>query len=134
MRMTTRRWMVGVAVVGIVMGGAISFVRLKRRHDSFLFLAQFHGEREQYWRREEPEMIESIRLAERVAKQAEDRQQSRDDSQSEAECLKAGVAERRRIAAHVARLIAYNATLARKYELAAAYPWLPVEPDPPEPR
>jgi hypothetical protein len=25
---------------------------------------------------------------------------------------------------------AYDAALARKYELAARYPWLPVEPDP----
>jgi hypothetical protein len=28
----------------------------------------------------------------------------------------------------------YHATLKRKYEHAALYPWLPVEPDPPEPQ
>ena len=27
----------------------------------------------------------------------------------------------------------HHASLARKYERAARYPWLPVEPDPPEP-
>jgi hypothetical protein len=29
---------------------------------------------------------------------------------------------------------AYHARMRRKYERAARYPWLPVEPDPPEPR
>jgi hypothetical protein len=32
-----------------------------------------------------------------------------------------------------AEMATYCATLARKYECAASYPWLPVEPDPPEP-
>jgi hypothetical protein len=32
------------------------------------------------------------------------------------------------------RLAAYHATLKRKYELASSRPWLPVEPDPPEPK
>lgn len=31
------------------------------------------------------------------------------------------------------RKAAYHADLARKYEWAAEYPWLPVPPDPPEP-
>lgn len=32
------------------------------------------------------------------------------------------------------RGIAYHAAMARKYRRAARYPWLPVEPDPPEPK
>jgi hypothetical protein len=32
------------------------------------------------------------------------------------------------------RAIAYHAAMQRKYEDAARRPWLPVEPDPPEPR
>ena len=35
-RMTTRRWMVVVALVGLLMGGAIGGIRLKQRHDYFL--------------------------------------------------------------------------------------------------
>ena len=31
------------------------------------------------------------------------------------------------------RLITYHETLKRKYQLASSRPWLPVEPDPPEP-
>ena len=29
--------------------------------------------------------------------------------------------------------IAYHAAIARKYRHVARYPWLPIEPDPPEP-
>jgi hypothetical protein len=32
------------------------------------------------------------------------------------------------------RLIVYYQSLASKYQHAARYPWLPVEPDPPEPK
>jgi hypothetical protein len=32
------------------------------------------------------------------------------------------------------RLAEYHEALSRKYERAANFPWLPVEPDPPEPR
>jgi hypothetical protein len=32
------------------------------------------------------------------------------------------------------RLIEWHESMARKYEHAARYPWLPVAPDPPEPR
>ena len=31
------------------------------------------------------------------------------------------------------RLVFYHGGVARKYWHAASYPWLPVEPDPPEP-
>ena len=31
------------------------------------------------------------------------------------------------------RGIAYHSAMARKYRHAARYPWLPIEPDPPEP-
>jgi hypothetical protein len=31
------------------------------------------------------------------------------------------------------RVVAYYTRMARKYEYAARYPWLPVEADPPEP-
>jgi hypothetical protein len=40
----------------------------------------------------------------------------------------------RRQSAYHARQANYHASLAQKYLDAARYPWLPVEPDPPEPR
>jgi hypothetical protein len=42
-RMTTRRWMIAVSVVGLVMGGIVGGVRLKRRHDYYLSRAQHHN-------------------------------------------------------------------------------------------
>ena len=39
----------------------------------------------------------------------------------------------RKSTANLPRKIGYHAAMARKYEHAAGYPWLPVEPDPPEP-
>jgi hypothetical protein len=38
-----------------------------------------------------------------------------------------------REAARDSRLATYRAAMVRKYRHAAGYPWLPVEPDPPEP-
>ena len=43
-RMTTRRWMVAVAVVALVMGEIVGGVRLTRRRDLFVRLAQFHAQ------------------------------------------------------------------------------------------
>ena len=37
------------------------------------------------------------------------------------------------IVARMERQTAYYESMARKYERAARYPWLPVEPDPPMP-
>ena len=44
-RMTTRRWMVAIAIVGLVLGGAIGEYRLKRRRDAFLDRAR----NEEWW-------------------------------------------------------------------------------------
>jgi hypothetical protein len=49
-RMTTRRWMVAVALAGLAMGRAIDGVRLKRRHDDFTARAQHHEQIEAMFR------------------------------------------------------------------------------------
>jgi hypothetical protein len=43
-RLTVRRWLIAVAVVGLLMGG----YRLKQRHDDFLSRAQYHAGRETF--------------------------------------------------------------------------------------
>ena len=92
-RMTTRRWLIAVLVLGLGMGAMVGGVRLKRRRDSFLARARFHA-------------------------------------QTEAACREAG-----RPAPDPSDwpIIEYDAAMARKYRRAARYPWLPVEPDPPDP-
>ena len=55
-RMTTRRWMVVVAVVGLLMGVIIGAIRLKRRSDYLLSRAQYHAVMEEIgreWKRQE---------------------------------------------------------------------------------
>jgi hypothetical protein len=88
--MTTRQWMIVVAVVGLLLGGAAEVHRLRRRQSEFIDRAQWHGgfvsEWNSGWR----------------------------PTPSEAK----------------SRWIAYHAELARKYEHAAQYPWLSIEPDP----
>jgi hypothetical protein len=93
-RMTTRRWMVAVAVVAMLMGEADIAQRLRRRRDEFVSRAQWHGEIVATWNarwRPAPPGAATLRLMD------------------------------------------YHGSLARKYERAARYPWLPVEPDPREP-
>jgi hypothetical protein len=101
-RMTTWRWMVAVAVVGLLMGAAIGGVRLKQRRDLFLALGTNHAQQEAHYGRE---MLIRVEPDTHLVVQ---------------EYVCPG---------HVD----YHARLARKYERAARYPWLPVEPDPPEP-
>ena len=96
-RMTTRRWIVAVAVIGLMLGGTIEAYRLayrlRRRYDDFLDRAQWHSgfvfDWNARWRKNESDAT--------------------------------------------VRRINYHAEMARKYEHAARYPWLPVAPDPPEP-
>jgi hypothetical protein len=105
--MTTRRWMIAVAVVALVMGG----YGLKRRRDDFLSRVQVHAE-EATWRLED-----SVMLCSRAVNSMDDIELAR---------------WKRRIAI-LPQLIAYHKALAQKYRGAARYPWLPIEPDPPEP-
>jgi hypothetical protein len=42
-RMTTRRWMVAVAAAGLLMGGIVGGVRLKRRRFDFARRAEVHA-------------------------------------------------------------------------------------------
>ncbi len=101
-RMTTRRWMVGVAVVALAMGAE----KLRRLSRTYAFLAACHaGAR--------TSQVEFVRDCDGF-----------DTSDREA------VAE---MIAQFRRHIPWHAALARKYQHAARYPWLPVEPDPPMP-
>jgi hypothetical protein len=93
-RMTTRRWMVAVAVVALLLGGIVGVYRLRRWHDGFVYRAQWHSR-----------IVVTLRTRWRVAP---------NDPVPP-------------------RLIVYYRSLASKYQHAARYPWLPVEPDPPEP-
>ena len=111
-RMTTRRWIVAVAVavIGLTIGGG---VWLKQRRDYFLSLAQSHQKE-----------VDSSTARGKALK-------SRFDSTSGMTIEE--IMHLHRDYDRMTDRADHHASLARKYEHAARYPWLPVEPDPPEP-
>jgi hypothetical protein len=109
-RMTTRRWMIAVAAIGLIIGAG---VLLKQRRDYFLALVQSH----------QKEVASSMARANAL------KSRFGDTSGMTVEDIT-------RLHGDHDRMIDradHHASLARKYEDAARYPWLPVEPDPPEP-
>jgi hypothetical protein len=105
-RMTTRRWMVAVAVVAIGLGAWI----LRARSRAYAVQAGNCGYREcMCW--------SAIRAYEA---------NPRSVTVSGPEPVEVIIDRSRRLTGHYA-------ALKRKYEQAASHPWLPVEPDPPEP-
>ena len=104
MKLTTRRWMIAVAVVGLLMATALSGYRLKQRRDHFLSRAQLHKQNAAFLM----QVCETNRIIRT--------HWSQDDYLSA-----------------LSRIRSYQAAMAAKYRHAARYPWLPVEPDPPEP-
>jgi hypothetical protein len=111
--MTTRRWMIVVAIIGLITGGTIEGMRLKRRHD-YAFLSRL-----EYYARKEDEAVGWERTYRKLVER-EERAGSRCD-------------DLRRHLDQISQGVEYYSALARKYRRAAHYPWLPVEPDPPEP-
>jgi hypothetical protein len=129
-RMTTRRWMVIVVIVGVVMGAIVGGVRLKRRHSYFLARVQSHAEREDDCR-ERKRLFDALEWN----SAAEIEWKTKDKQGGSPEVARA---KRTRALVHdhkerATRGIAYHAAMAQKYRYAARYPWFPVEPDPPEP-
>jgi hypothetical protein len=108
--MTMLRGVIAVAAIGLIIGGGVV---LKQRRDYFLSLAQSH----------EKEVGSSAARGNAL--------KSRFGGTSGET-----VEEITRLRGAYDRMMDradHHASLARKYERAARYPWLPVEPDPPEP-
>jgi hypothetical protein len=115
-RMTTRRWMAAVGVIGLVMGGIAGGMRLRRRHDYFLFQAGYFSAMEIACQERKVIFVRHIEYPYYLLEGTE--------------------RERSRLHKAIARqdqLIPYYAAMARKYRHATHHPWLPVQPDPPPP-
>jgi hypothetical protein len=110
-RMTMWRWMVAVAVViGPMIGGGVLLVR--QRRDYFLTLAQSHHNEAA------ASMARGTALKSRLASKSE---------------MSAEVGQLYRDYERMMDRANHHTAMAHKYEHAARYPWLLVEPDPPEP-
>jgi hypothetical protein len=107
-RMTTRRWMLAVAAVAVVAGVLIATVRHRPRRT-----ARIHADAERYYSH--------------VAREC--RQIARAETKLKAD-------EARFLSKRIDwydRKTSYHRELKLKYERAALRPWLPLQPDPPEP-
>ena len=132
-RMTTRRWSIAILIVGLLMGGIVSGVRLQRRRSRLMSRARSHEGSagwyrllEGYQRRIAREFPGHIAAIERY---------QRDGSlvESHVEGMKVRLDRAHKDLDRLPGKIAYHAAMAAKYQHAVRYPWLPVEPDPPEP-
>jgi hypothetical protein len=150
-RMTTRRWMVAVVIVAIVLGGA-RWMRHRAAYYAFVagayeLEARNHGSGAGFYHRIAAERRRGIGVGRAYQKfflftndyggrlttarqdewWAEDDTWPSDPDPGREQGRLAGLEARERTRA------AYFAELGAKYRRVARYPWLPVEPDPPEP-
>jgi hypothetical protein len=130
-RITIRQWMFIVVAVGLVTGGIVGGIRLKRRQEHFGELAERYA------------ALESLCLEVMVRQDANLKQTTKELNVFEKyppvsgptllEQTRTLLRESQDRQAASARKLAQYARLKQKYEYAARYPWLPVEPDPPKP-
>jgi hypothetical protein len=149
--MTTRRMMIAVAVVAVILGGIIGMTELDRRADLFRKEAEYHRRREQYLETQAAylEVLagESWKAPGLLPALEQEGRESRGRAiamELEASFgppsrarLKPSASEARRDAIRGARAYRrasrYHARERERYERAAMDPWSSIEPDPPEP-
>ena len=125
-RFTVRRMMVLVAGVAFLLGAALQVQALRTRAARYSAIASQYRAKEFVARIKERN--DHSRWVEPFEWKAEyERDPGMRRMRASAEAGRGPRAE------NVKRVETY-AALARKYERAARYPWLPVDPDPPEPR
>ncbi len=119
-RMTTRRWMVAVAGIGVLAGAWLQFVRVRRLGHEYTGRA-INARRTLSYARMSADWRHEQWLAEC---------QEVDQSNRKYAPFQMG----RPLAPELARKrVAYWVEIVSKYQSAARCPWLPVEPDPPVP-
>jgi hypothetical protein len=159
-RMTTRRWMVAVAIVALGFGGSIGAVRMKRLRDSYFALAMHHASLARALKAQasaparlarlepDPESMTTGEIAgatdsmsafatdrwDRYAESTRYREYQQARERAIADARRIVTENWRRVLERLRKRVDYHAALARKYRRAASYPWLPIEPDPPKPQ
>ncbi len=121
-RMTISRWMTAVAIVAIALG----VDRMVRRAGRMRTRAAFHG-------REERQATEALSRPGAIRGVAADLVHHRHRWDLGGARFEETNELFDEMFASEQRRADYHGAMRRKYERAARYPWLPVEPDPPEP-
>src|SRR5262249_8477700 len=129
-RMTTRRWMIAIVVVGLVTGSFVVGVRLKTIHDYFLSRAEFHTRLELSFGDEERRALDCVRTFADALDGIGKRQREVEVTGRDVEHVRSQVEFYRRIARRSHKNRAYHAAMADKYRHAARHPWLPVVDEP----
>jgi hypothetical protein len=130
-RMTTRRWMIAVAVVAVAMGGFVG-ARAVLQYFVALDRVRYHAGMEGTWSWLNPLGRDQLREIDQMMDLIEKQRPITGDARLNEE-MRARFDEYRRLSALLLRKMEYHAAMARKYRHVARFPWLPVEPDPPEP-
>lgn len=150
-RFTVRRMMIAVAVVAIALGIAFGVARLKRRRDAYLIKTASFASLESFEIRFRKSDLDYAQWARSMAEKerlflkrmpTEPGGLVPEEMRAASAALFAELADGHTQEAATslqkaelgARRAHYFGRLKRKYERAAFYPWLPVVPDPPEPR
>lgn len=135
-RMTTRRWLVLVAVIGLVSGAIVGGLRSKRRQEYFGSLAKRFAACESICLNALPPLDKFIEVntqSVEILEKSPDLNWPSPPGPSPLEEIRGILREGLDDRASWERKSAHYARLKVKYEYAARFPWLPVGPDPPEP-
>jgi hypothetical protein len=131
LRFTVRQLMLAVAVAALLTGGIV----LARRSAHYRREAEFHSRAAARLRAEQRSKASTARAGREQAEMWTRR--ARDaGSKTAAQAVEdtaPGIAPYEAAARAAGATADNHDLLARKYERAARYPWLPVEPDPPQP-
>jgi hypothetical protein len=130
--MTTREWMITVAIIGLLMGGLVGACRVAKLHDLAVSHHRYHMRMLDWCIVQETAVRDSSRIYDRITDLVERRRGGLDMLLGLMSSRPLVDADRPAVA-RLRRITAYHAAMARKYEHLAHCPWLTVEPDPPEP-
>ncbi len=140
LRFTVRRLMVAVALAGLVMGGGVWSYRMWRLSRYYSGLAQAYNTGENMYRQIGAMNFDLAQVDEKRSLQlwspqfgAKLHKALREREEKPTERHGRSAAGAHDVLAQPKRTADYFAAVARKYERAARFPWLPVEPDPPLP-
>jgi type II secretory pathway component PulK len=134
-RISTRRWLTVVLIVGMAMGMIVGGLRLRQRHNLLLSLAQLHKERAAFYRKLETRERKVLAdLPNRITVLENLSWQHRRDHliSTRLEDSKVQIKRSNELLVRWTGRIAHEEMMVRKYDHAAHYPWRPVEPDLPQ--
>ena len=127
-RMTTRRWMVAVALVALALASGIGLHRILRLRRLYRSRAEMYAQGEQGVR---SMLVLYERAREGPAGHRSLGAPAAPDGDASGRIM---LRYRPEAVAYQLKLLGRFAALREKYERAAANPWLPVDPDPPWPK